>query len=246
MTLLTFLLIAAAPPVTQPTATTCVHAAVTSVLLHHGVPVTLDDVRRGVRSFTDGTGFFEVSRWLDEGVPELGVDARVFRASEGELRRLARSGFAPIARARSDGGQHAFVVEAVTRRHVRVMDPAEGRSVELPRGELSARRRDADDLVLLLVPRAKAPAFARIRVPHRRIRAEDARFRATGWDRLAREHGRLDGQACVLVARAAASDPTWTEGLERHLSCLRAVGDPGAAVVEEQLRRLRSRRPHPR
>lgn len=138
------------PVILQATTTECGLASLAMVMARHDHHVPLPELRTGAGIGRDGVSMLTLKRLAEEH----GFNARAFRGPLGAV--IERVGLPVIA---AWGDAHFVVLDAVTRRNIRVLDPSVGRVTMTPE-ETSAHYRG---VVLSLEPTATVERRSRRR-----------------------------------------------------------------------------------
>ena len=114
----------------------CGAACLASVAAFYGIRTSLAKIRMTCGCTPDGISI----RGLIDGAGEIGLVARGLFSKEKDMEGLRRLQHPSIAHITDDGGYlHYIVIYGTNRKWVKVMDPAEGKFIRMPIGELEKK-----------------------------------------------------------------------------------------------------------
>jgi tetratricopeptide (TPR) repeat protein len=195
------------PYIAQPTAPTCVPAAVAMALGAQGAPVAVLELARAVPVHPGGVSVLDVQ----EALRARGQRAWLWRGTEAALHTLLAAGVPPVVLT-AEPAKHALVVHGwdPDRSRWRVRDPALPELTTMTEAALRVAW-EATGRQLLVVSAGELPAGALDAEQTREMREQDARYRAIEWLTRARSHASPNEQALALLTRALAADDTIAE-----------------------------------
>ncbi len=230
----------------------CLPTAAAMALAALGQPLDPQDIARRLPMFDDGSGFFD----LQNELTRRRLETLVFTGMAADAGRAIRAGIPVIAAVHRGGGKHAVLVVGISRavaadgscghdlEALRILDPAAGVAESWDAARFDTSLFAGQQMLVLPSSDDALERLEAANFPLARARAENRRFRAQGWLRLADEHDQPNAQVLELVTRAVCEDPTWkdtrarladlhdTLGQEQAAEALRGGDEPPACAAE--------------
>jgi hypothetical protein len=196
----------------------CLLASTQAVAAYFSKPLSAYALAKEIPHYPQGTDIFE----LIEALPTLGFDALMLRAEVDVLGRLIEAGMPMIVMVRQGKRKHALVTRGLRRAvskyghcgpisALEVMDPRYGTTRWM---RVSALRtaQDLNQVVLIMPQEMKRwSTLEKVGLDLKKVKAQDARFRAQGFLRQVSQHTEMKHQALHLARRAVKADPCWKE-----------------------------------